>query len=113
MERTRLTVRPRPTHPRSECWLSVRRHNHGMADNELAPERLASVFANFIQEIAAAAKTEPSPVLDKITAHLGADPAQLPVTLEQFDTFDQPNLQVAMEAYLKQDGRTAELVGVS
>jgi hypothetical protein len=84
-----------------------------MADNELTPERLGSVFASFIQQIATAAQTEPSPLLDKITVHLGTDPAQLPVTLEQFDTFEQPNLQVAMEAYLKPDGRTAELIGVS
>jgi hypothetical protein len=84
-----------------------------MAGTDIPPEQLASVFANFIQQVAAAAKSEPSPLLDKIAAHLGADPAQLPVTLEQFDTFEQPNLQVAMDAYLKQDGRSAELVGVS
>lgn len=84
-----------------------------MADDDLPPERLASVFAGFIQQIAATVRPEPSPLLDKITAHLGSDPASLPVTLEQFDTFEQPNLQVAIDAYLAQDGRTAELIGVS
>jgi len=84
-----------------------------VADDQIPTERLGSVFAAFIQQIAAAASSESGPLLDKITNHLGTDPAQLPVTLEQFDTFEQPNLQVAMDAYLKQDGRSAELVGVS
>jgi hypothetical protein len=84
-----------------------------MAEDQLPPERLASVFASFVRQIAAASSSESSPLLDKITNHLGTDPAQLQVTLEQFDTFAQPNLQVAMDAYLKQDGRSAELVGVS
>lgn len=80
--------------------------------DDLPPDRLASVFANFVQQIAAAASTE-SPLLDRITVHLGADPAQLPVTTEQFDTFEAPNLQLAIDAYLKEEGRSADLVGVS
>ncbi|HEX2681272.1 MAG TPA: AAA family ATPase [Candidatus Dormibacteraeota bacterium] len=66
-----------------------------------------------MQEIAAAARSERNPLLDRIVAHLGADPAQVPVTLEQFDTFEQPNLQVALEAYLSREGHSAELIGVS
>ena len=83
-----------------------------MPEGELKPEDLASAFANFVRQIASAAGRE-SALLDRLTAHLGADPAQLPVTAEQFDTFDAPNLQVALEAYLKEDGRSADLVGVS
>ena len=83
-----------------------------MAEEDLPPERLASVFASFVQQIAAA-RSDHSPLLDKITTHLGADPAQFPVTLEVFDTFEQPNLQIAIQAYLNQADRSAELVGVS
>lgn len=84
-----------------------------MADEELPPERLASVFANFVQQVASAASPDTSPLLDKIREHLGADPAQLPVTLEQLDTFEQPNLQLAIDAYVRQDGHSADLFGVS
>ena len=84
-----------------------------MADDDLPPERLASVFANFVQQVASAASPATSPLLDKIWEHLGTDPAQLPVTLEQLDTFEQPNLQLAIDAYVKQDGHSADLYGVS
>jgi hypothetical protein len=83
-----------------------------MADQDLPPERLGAVFASFVRQVVSGASRE-SPLLDKIVEHLGTDPAQLPVTLEQFDTFEQPNLQVAIDAYLKQGGNSAELVGVS
>ena len=84
-----------------------------MADDDLRPERLASVFANFVQQVASAASPETSPLLDKVREHLGTDPAQLPVTLEQLDTFEQPNLQLAIDAYVHQDGHSADLYGVS
>jgi hypothetical protein len=83
-----------------------------MAEQDLPPDRLASVFAEFVHQVAAASTTE-SPLLDKITRHLGVDPAQLPSTMEQFDTFEAPNLQLAIDAYLKDEGRSADLVGVS
>ncbi len=70
------------------------------------------VFAEFVQSIASAARRD-SALLQRLTAHLGADPAQLPVTAEQYDTFDAPNLQVALQAYLKEGDRSAELVGVN
>jgi ATPase family protein associated with various cellular activities (AAA) len=88
-------------------------HNRPVADDDLPPARLASVFANFVQQVASAASPETSPLLDKIWEHLGTDPAQLPVTLEQLDTFEQPNLQLAIDAYIKQDGHSADLYGVS
>jgi hypothetical protein len=84
-----------------------------MTDEELTPDRLAGVFASFVQQVASAASPESNPLLDRIHNHLGADPAQLPVTLEQFDTFEQPNLQLAIDAYVDHDGRSAELFGVS
>jgi hypothetical protein len=84
-----------------------------MPDENPSPERLASIFADFVRQVASAATSETNPLLDKIEAHLGADPAQLPVTLEQLDTFEQPNLQLAIEAYLAGEGHSAELFGVS
>lgn len=84
-----------------------------MADQEIPPSRFASVFADFIQQVAARARPEDSRLLDRITHHLGTNPAALPVTTEQYDTFEAPNLQRALDAYLEAEGRSAELVGVS
>ncbi len=84
-----------------------------MSEDDIPPERLASVFANFVRQVAASASADPSPLLDTITAHLGAEPAELPVTQEQFDTFETPNLQLALDAYMKAGDRSAELIGVS
>jgi len=84
-----------------------------MASDDLPPERLASVFAEFVKQVASAASRAGHPFLDRIQEHLGADPAQLPVTLEQFDTFEQPNLQLAVDHYGGQDGNSVQLFGVS
>jgi hypothetical protein len=84
-----------------------------MDDVELPPDRLASVFASFVRQVAAAAAGQNSPLLTRIRAHLGTDLARQPVIIEQFDTFEQPNLQVALDAYIAGEGRSAELVGVS
>jgi hypothetical protein len=84
-----------------------------MASGDFPPERLASVFADFVQQVASAASRGGHPFLDRIQEHLGADPAQLPVTLEQLDTFEQPNLQLAVDHYAGQDGNSSQLFGVS
>ena len=84
-----------------------------MTDDDLPPERLASIFAHFVHQVASSAAAQASPLLDKIREHLGTDPAELPVTLEQIDTFEHPNLQLAIDAYLGQNGNSADLFGVS
>ena len=84
-----------------------------MDDPELPPDRLASVFAQFVKQVAGLAAAQTSPLLERLRSHLAAELAQLPVTVEQFDSFDLPNLQVALDAYLAADGRSAELLGVT
>lgn len=87
-------------------------HNRPMADQQLPPDRLGGIFAAFLQQVAAAAAAEVSPLKERINAHLGVDLAQLPIMVQQFDTFDQPNLQVAIDAYLQGPDRSADLVGI-
>ena len=48
-----------------------------------------------------------------LRAHFETDPQTLPIVTESFDPNEQPNLHLAMEGYLKQGGRSAELLGVS
>jgi hypothetical protein len=90
---------------------SIKADNRPVSQSEVPPERLASVFAEFIKQVAAAVPHS-TPLLARIRDHMGVDIAQLPVTVEQFDTFEQPNLQLAIDAYLAMNGRGAELTGV-
>jgi hypothetical protein len=84
-----------------------------MADPSLSPAQFGAAFKAFMEAVVQAAAPPDSPLLDRIRDHLGADPTTLAVVAEEFDPFDHPNVQVALEAYLAIDGRTADLVGVA
>lgn len=83
-----------------------------MSDNALDPENFGTAFKAFMQAVTDAATPPSSPLLERIVAHLGTDPTHLPVMSEEYDTFEHPNLQVALEAYLATPSRHADLVGV-
>jgi hypothetical protein len=86
-----------------------------MPDDDLDPARLSAAvtaFTAFMEAVTAAATPQSSPLLERIQAHLGADPTQLPVIAEEYDAFEHPNVQVALDAYLAGPDRQAELVGV-
>ena len=83
-----------------------------MADHDLDPARFGTAFKAFMEAVVAAAAPPSSPLLERIQAHLGADPTQLRVVTEEYDSFDHPNVQVALDAYLAGPGRRADLVGV-
>ena len=98
----------------SQVWAAVvRGHNRAMQEPGIPPDQLGSVFANFLKQVAATAGERTSPLLAQLGEHLDTDLARLPVTVEQFDTFEQPNLQLALDAYLAEEDRSAQLVGVS
>jgi len=71
-------------------------------DPDLSPQQFGRAFKAFLDAALAAASPPPSPLLDRIAGHLGTDPAQLPVVTEEFDVFEQPNLQVALDTHLEQ-----------
>jgi hypothetical protein len=52
-------------------------------------------------------------LIDRLTEHLGADPASLAIFNEEFETFEHPNLQVALAARLEEPGTTADLIGAA
>ena len=83
-----------------------------MPDNDLDPARFGSAFKAFMEAVMAAAAPPRNPLLERIQAHVGADPTQHPVIAEEYDAFEHPNVQVALDAYLAGPGRQADLVGV-
>lgn len=83
-----------------------------MVQNEFDPARFATAFKEFMEAVSRAAEAPSSPLLERIQAHLGTDSTDLPVVAEEYDSFDHPNLQIALDAYLAQSGRRADLVGI-
>jgi hypothetical protein len=47
-----------------------------------------------------------SPIRDRLVSHLGEDATTLPVVADSFMPWDHVNVQVAVEAYLTNEGRT-------
>jgi hypothetical protein len=83
-----------------------------MPDDDLDPARFGSAFHAFMAAMTAAAAPPRSPLLERIQVHLGADLTQHPVIAEEYDTFEHPNVQLALDAYLAGPQRQADLVGV-
>lgn len=80
---------------------------------DLPPDRFAEIFKQFIDRVVNEATAATSPLLERIQAHLRGEPMQLPVIAEEFDAYEHPNVQVALNAYMQAEGRRAELVGVT
>jgi AAA+ superfamily predicted ATPase len=75
--------------------------------------RFGASFQAFMQAVQSTASTRESPLLDRLRDHLGMDVASLPVIAEEYDAFDHPNLQLAIDDHLAGPGRTAELIGIA
>jgi hypothetical protein len=77
------------------------------------PEELARALRD-LSEWAARHAPDPEPKLRKrLREHLDTDPAVLPVVSEPLSTYDHPNVQVALDAYLADSGASAEVLGLS
>ena len=74
----------------------------------------ARTFSRFADTMAHAAGAGlPSPIRERLDGHLGEDSSVLPVVSEAYPSYDHPNLQIALEAFLEAEGRTSELIGIS
>jgi len=84
-----------------------------MADDELDVRAFADEFRAFMKALQKATPPpEPTALARRLNEHLGADPGELPVTVESLPSYEQANVQAAMDAYLAGDGITAELIGI-
>jgi cell division protease FtsH len=74
----------------------------------------ASLFQRFLQQMSEAGWEQgPSELRTLIDRHLQAESVGLPVVAQPFMPFDHANVQVALEAYLSQEGATHETLGLS
>jgi cell division protease FtsH len=77
----------------------------------ITPEEFADTFRRVAEWAAAESRAERSPFKEELTEHFGEDPATYPVTGEPIASYDLPNLQLALEAYLDRSGREHRLIG--
>jgi hypothetical protein len=72
-----------------------------------------AAFKGFLERTVAAAP-DAEPVFGaRLRAHFGTDPAALPIVAEQFVPSEHPNLQAALDAWLRPSGRSCETIGVT
>ncbi len=81
-------------------------------DLPLAAQDLAAALKGLLERAVTDAPFEDAVFTRRLRAHFGADPMSLPIVAEEFEPAEQPNLQLAVDAYLAAEGRSAELVGV-
>ena len=79
--------------------------------DEITPQQFAEAYQRFMEWAMGEARTGRSPFKERLTEHFGEDPATFPLTSEAVATYDLPNLQLALEAYLDRGGRQHSLLG--
>jgi hypothetical protein len=82
-------------------------------DGGLTPVEFGVVFKKFMDAMTTEAGKEANPFVERLRAHLGSDPARTPIVGEEFESYEHPNVQVALDAVLGKAGRRAEAVGVA
>jgi hypothetical protein len=81
-----------------------------MADTGPSPQEFAGTFQRLLEWAQSAAIRETS-FQQRLREHFGTDPSTFEVTSLDIAEYDQPNVQVALDAYLAEPGRAAETLG--
>jgi ATPase family associated with various cellular activities (AAA) len=77
------------------------------------PEEFGASFKGFLDQMRSQKKPDEAPFfVRKLQEHFDTSPASLPVVSQAFPRYDQANLHLAMEAYPKGEGRSADVLGV-
>ena len=83
-----------------------------MTDNGPSPEEFAASFQRMLEWAQTAALRQTS-IQFRLREHFGTDPSAFPATSLDIAEYDQPNVHVALEAYLAEPGRSAESMGLA
>jgi hypothetical protein len=70
-------------------------------------------FKRFMDAMTTEAGKEPNPFVERLRTHLGSDPSRTPIVGEDFENYEHPNVQVALDTVLGTPGRRAEALGVA
>jgi hypothetical protein len=53
-----------------------------------------------------------TPIVKRLRQHFRVEPRTLPIVAQEFESAEHPNVQVAVDAYLATEGRSADLLGI-
>src|SRR5919201_999182 len=70
------------------------------------------LFQRVMESMNVEASRQASTLLPKLREHLGGDPTTMSIVAEEFESWEQPNVQLALDAVTKGSGRRAELIGI-
>lgn len=80
---------------------------------DLDPTAFASAFKQFVDNVNFIAAKETTPLLERLRGYLGQEPGQVPIVAEEFESYEHPNVQMALDAVMKRGGREVELIGIA
>jgi hypothetical protein len=69
-------------------------------------------FKGFLEQMASQGPATEPLFVQRFRAHFAQEPTTLPVVSETFEPFEHPNLHLAVEDYLAQPGRSADILGI-
>jgi len=69
-------------------------------------------FKAFMDQMASQGPAEEPVFLRRLRDHFSGDPTTLPIVTEKFETYEHANVHVAIEDFLAQAGRSAEILGI-
>jgi hypothetical protein len=76
--------------------------------------QFARDFKKLIDTMNTWAVTEQTPLMKRLETHLGGTPSTMPIVMAEFEPYDHPNVQVALDAMFgPKTGRSADLVGIA
>src|SRR5919108_5290113 len=79
----------------------------------LDPEELARSIAELVRWAQQHTPATESSLQRRIADHLGGDPAAMPIVTETLGAFELANLQVALDAWLDEESRSMETLGLA
>jgi cell division protease FtsH len=82
-----------------------------MPDDDLSARAFGPAFKGFLEQAANGVPAEEPIFARRIREHLGADPTTLEIVGQTLEVTERPNLQLALDSYLEEDGRSAERLG--
>src|SRR5262249_19466785 len=80
---------------------------------EISATDFGASFKGFLERMAAQGPAEEPVFVGRLREHFAQAPTTLPVVSEEFETYDHPNVHLAIEDYLVQAGRSADIVGIT
>jgi hypothetical protein len=80
---------------------------------ELDPVAFGAAFKTFVDNMNATAAKETTALIERLKGYLGDEPGKVPIVAEEFESYEHPNAQVALDAVMKRSDRRTELVGIA